>query len=130
MNRAELFNIYLTSEKQYITYNGVVYTLLNENNEIVTQTNTNDEMLNYIKGFMEAINKLTPEIKELENLKTQNKALILQNELNVKNYEKIIFDMGGESMEKALEKLEGPKESEESERLIDLTKTLQTPQKT
>ena len=130
MNRAELFNIYLTSEKQYITYNGVVYTLLNENNEIVTQTNTNDEMLNYIKGFMEAINKLTPEIKELENLKTQNKALILQNELNVKNYEKIIFDMGGESMEKALEKLEGLKESEESERPIDLTKTLQTPQKT
>ena len=130
MNRAELFNIYLTSEKQYITYNGVVYTLLNENNEIVTQTNTNDEMLNYIKGFMEAINKLTPEIKELENLRAQNKALILQNELNVKNYEKIIFDMGGESMEKALEKLEGSKESEESERPIDLTKTLQTPQKT
>ena len=126
MNRAELFNIYLTSEKQYITYNGVVYTLLNENNEIVTQTNTNDEMLNYIKGFMEAINKLTPEIKELENLRAQNKALILQNELNVKNYEKIIFDMGGESMEKVLEKVEKPEKPEKPEKLSNPIKDLKT----
>ena len=112
MNRAELFESYLTSEKQYIVYNGVGYTLLDTENEIVIQTNTGDEMFNYIKGFTEAMIKAQ---LEFDKLKVQNDGLVLQNNINIKNYEKVILEMGQDSFPDSFETSPTPDLKKEGE---------------
>jgi len=92
MNREQIFEQYLTTQKQYIDYNGIEYTLIDNENIVIMRTKTPDEMYTYILGF----NSLIEDVLELQR---QNSELQKQNETNIKSYEKIIKDMGLPSLE-------------------------------
>jgi len=94
--KRDIFQKFLKDNKMFIDFNGAEYTLFDTNNNIINVTMTPDEMLQYIIGYNTCLNSLS---EELELLKEANETLKLQNETNIKNYEKIIMDMGKDSLD-------------------------------
>lgn len=83
MQKHQIFKEYLETNDNFIDFNGLHYTLVNTNKEIINITNTADEMLNYIIGFNEAKKQSQQIIEDLE----------IQNQTNIKNYEKLIREL-------------------------------------
>lgn len=86
--RAEAFRNFLESNGYYIDYNGLQYTLATKDNQLITVTNTSDEMYSFIKGYNQAEAKYLQQIKALEE----------RNLTNVSRYEGIIENLDGDKL--------------------------------
>jgi len=95
-NTREIFQKFLEDNSYFIDFNGEDYTLVDKSNNIINITKTPDEMLHFILGYNSCFKKLS---EEIILLKEANEGLKLQNETNIKNYEKVILDMGKESLD-------------------------------
>jgi len=100
LNRKEIYEIFLKENGFYIDYNGILYTMVDKENNVIIQTQTAEEMTLFILGWNSAKNKYQEEIKDLKEVNIQLDNL---NNDNIERYEKIISDFGGESMDKAFE---------------------------
>jgi hypothetical protein len=86
-DRGTVFRDFLEGNSFYIDYNGVRYTLVDKNNNMIIQTNTDDEMYMYILGYNKATNICNQKITELED----------RNQINIERYEKLINEDEGEN---------------------------------
>ena len=96
LSRQELYEIFLKENEFYIDYNGVLYTMVDKENNVIIQTQTPEEMTVFILGWNSAKEKYQEEIKELQEANIQLNDL---NNNNIQKYEKIISDLGNESIE-------------------------------
>lgn len=85
-DRGTVFKDFLEGNSFYIDYNGVRYTLVDKDNNMIIQTNTDDEMYMYILGYNKATSICNKKITELEN----------RNQINIERYEKLIDENEGE----------------------------------
>jgi len=95
LSRKEIYEIFLKENRFYIDYNGVLYTMVDKENNVIIQTQTSEEITLFILGWNSAENKYQEEIKDLQEANLQLNKL---NNDNIERYEKIISDFGGESM--------------------------------
>jgi hypothetical protein len=79
-DRGTVFRDFLESNSFYIDYNGVRYTLVDKDNNMIIQTNTDDEMYMYILGYNKAASICNQKITELED----------RNQINIERYEKLL----------------------------------------
>ena len=100
LSRREIYENFLKENEFYIDYNGVLYTMVDRENNVIIQTQTPEEMTVFILGWNSAKEKYQEEIKELQEANIQLNDL---NSNNVKRYEKIISDFGGKSMDDIFE---------------------------
>jgi hypothetical protein len=91
----EIFEQYLTSNNQYIDFNGSEYTLITSDNKVIIVTETPQEMFYFIKGSMNSIQEANSIISDL---KEANEILRETNENNIKMYEGMIKERGGETL--------------------------------
>ena len=82
MERGIVFRDFLEETGYKITYNGVRYTISDSSNNLIVQTNTDDEIYLYIIGYREAQNMNNNYIEDLKK----------QNLINIERYEKMIKD--------------------------------------
>jgi len=90
--RYEIFNNFLEKYKCNILYDGIRYSMINGNNDIVIRTHTADEMYSYILGFIEGVKQSAKEVSNLVEL----------NKNNVERYENIILNMENTQKEKSI----------------------------
>ncbi len=86
-SRAKIFSDFLSRNKFVIIYNGVRYTMVDKDDNIVIETNTGDELYLFILGYNLSYEHIKIEIRGLES-KLQE--LEETNRLNVERYESII----------------------------------------
>lgn len=93
--KIKIFREFLETYSFFIDFNGAQYTMVDKENNIINISNTPDEILQYIMGF----NTATVQAQQLiDECKEGNEQLRLLNETNIKQYEKIIEDLGGETL--------------------------------
>jgi hypothetical protein len=83
-----IYKEFLTSNNYFIDFNGIEYTLVDKNQNVIVVTNSPENMFNFILGYNRATQELLLTIDSLNK----------RNEDNIKRYEKIIKDMGEESL--------------------------------
>jgi hypothetical protein len=89
------FQNYFRLTSHRVEYNGAVYLILDDEDNTVTQGQTNEEIYSYIIGFLNSHKIQEKRIKELEeSLKSISKI----NQNNIERYEEIIKGMGGETI--------------------------------
>ena len=81
----ELYKEYLTKNKEYIDFNGVDYTLLNDKNEVIFQCQSPNEMTAYILGYQRSQQKCDSTIEEIMRI----------NNENIEAYEKALKELKG-----------------------------------
>jgi len=86
---------YLKSIKGSISYTGAYYLVI-QDGKAITAMATTDEIVTYIKGWNHAMVLSTARVEQLEDSNTR---LNDMNKINIERYEKIIADMGGETIE-------------------------------
>ena len=87
MNKEQIFEEFLKGNSFFIDYNGKHYTLVDNNQNPITITNTTEEMFSFIQGYGKATEIANVIISELESV---NKILTEQNDTNIERYEEII----------------------------------------
>ena len=82
-----IFDNFLNTHELRVEYTGAKYILVNNQKNIIVDTNTSEELYTFIKGFNFGMfyNK-----KQVEDLKKQKTELEEQNRTNVERYEEII----------------------------------------
>lgn len=92
--RAKVFEDFLKARNLYIDFNGIHYTLVDNQANVITVTSTPDEMYSYMIGYNKSLQDTKSHVAEIENL---NEVITNQNEENIKNYESIIKILGEEA---------------------------------
>jgi len=100
LSRQELYEIFLKENGFYIDYNGVLYTMVDKENNVIIQVQTSEEITVFILGWNSAKEKYQEEIKALQEANVQLDNL---NRDNIERYEKIISDLGSRSMDDIFE---------------------------
>jgi hypothetical protein len=81
MNKQTAFEEYSNITNHICTYNGVQYLIINEKGDPVTSGGTNEEIYSFILGYLSAYTEMQNKLKD-----------------TITRYEKIISDMGGETL--------------------------------